>query len=141
MLFRSELNGVDSATAYKNLDKGVYPTFLLDWSPDYLDADSYIQPFVDCAKGSVEAGCAEGSTAQQGSFYFNDRVNSLIAESRKSQSSNARGAIFSELQSIVSRDVPFIPLWQGRDYLFARKGVRGASLEATQKVPFVRLSK
>ena len=136
-----ELNGVDSATAYKNLDKGVYPTFLLDWSPDYLDADSYIQPFVDCAKGTAATGCTEGSTAQQGSFYFNDRVNLLIAESRTTQSTKARQAVFSELQSIVSRDVPFIPLWQGRDYLFARKGVRGASLEATQKVPFVRLSK
>ena len=136
-----ELNGVDSATAYKNLDKGAYPTFLLDWSPDYLDADSYIQPFVDCAKGSDATGCEEGSTAQQGSFYFNDRVNRLIADSRKMQPMKTRQAIFSELQSIVSRDVPFVPLWQGRDYLFARKGVRGASLEATQKVPFVRLSK
>ena len=140
-LVKIELNGIDSATAYKNLDKGAYPTFLLDWSPDYLDADSYIQPFVDCTKGSDATGCAEGSTAQQGSFYFNDRVNQLIAESRKTQPPKTRQAIFSELQSIVSRDVPFIPLWQGRDYLFARKGVRGASLEATQKVPFVRLSK
>jgi peptide/nickel transport system substrate-binding protein len=43
-LLQIELNGVDSATAYKNLDKGAYPMFLLDWSPDYLDADSYIQP-------------------------------------------------------------------------------------------------
>ena len=136
-----ELNGVDSATAYKNLDKGAYPTFLLDWSPDYLDADSYIQPFVDCTKGSAAGGCEEGATAQQGSFYFNDRVNQLIADSRKMQSKGDRQATFLELQSIVARDVPFIPLWQGRDYLFAGKGVRGASIEVTQKVPFVRLSK
>ena len=106
-----------------------------------MDADSYIQPFVDCTKGSARAGCEEGSTAQQGSFYFNDRVNQLIADSRMTQPEKTRQAIFLELQSIVARDVPFIPLWQGRDYLFARKGVRGASLEATQKVPFVRLSK
>lgn len=138
-LVKIEINGVDSATAYKNLDKGAYPTFLLDWSPDYLDADSYIQPFVDCAKGSGPEGCTEGATAQQGSFYFDDRVNFLIAESRMTRSRKAREAIFSELQSIVARDVPFIPLWQGRDYLFAGKGVRGASLEVTQKVPFVRL--
>ncbi len=136
-----ELKGVDSATAYKNLDKGAYPTFLLDWAPDYLDADSYIQPFVDCAKGSVEQGCEEGSTPGQGSFYFNDRVNQLIADSRKVRDPKQRQVIFSELQSIVANDVPFIPLWQGRDYLFAQKAIQGASLEATQKIPFGKLKK
>jgi peptide/nickel transport system substrate-binding protein len=140
-LVNLELNGVDSATAYKNLDKGAYPTFLLDWAPDYLDADSYIQPFVDCAKGSVEKGCEEGSTPGQGSFYFNDRVNQLIAESRKVRDPKQRQVIFSELQSIVAKDVPFIPLWQGRDYLFAQKAIQGASLEATQKIPFGKLKK
>jgi peptide/nickel transport system substrate-binding protein len=140
-LVNLELNGVDSATAYKNLDKGAYPTFLLDWAPDYLDADSYIQPFVDCAKGSVEKGCEEGSTPGQGSFYFNDRVNKLIAESRKVRDPKQRQVIFSELQSIVANDVPFVPLWQGRDYLFAQKVIQGASLEATQKIPFGKLKK
>ncbi len=140
-LVNLELNGVDSATAYKNLDKGAYPTFLLDWAPDYLDADSYIQPFVDCAKGSVEKGCEEGSTPGQGSFYFNDRVNQLIAESRKVRDPKQRQVIFSELQSIVANDVPFIPLWQGRDYLFAQKTIQGASLEVTQKIPFGTLKK
>jgi peptide/nickel transport system substrate-binding protein len=140
-LVKLDLNGVDAATAYKNLDKGVYPTFMLDWAPDYLDADSYIQPFVDCTKGSVAEGCAEGSTPGQGSFYFNDRVNQLIAASRKVRDPKQRQVIFSELQSIVARDVPFIPLWQGRDYLFAQKGLQGASLEATQKIPFARLQK
>jgi peptide/nickel transport system substrate-binding protein len=140
-LVKLNLNGVDSATAYKNLDKGVYPTFMLDWTPDYLDADSYIQPFVDCTKGTVTDGCAEGSTPGQGSFYFNDRVNQLIAESRKVRDPKQRQVIFSELQAIVAREVPFIPLWQGRDYLFAQKGIQGASLEATQKVSFSRLKK
>lgn len=140
-LVKVELNGVDSATAYKNLDKGAYPTFLLDWSPDYLDADSYIQPFIDCAKGDVKDGCAEGSTAQQGSFYFNDRVNQLIAQTRQPQPPAKRKALFSELQSITAQDVPFIPLWQSRDYLFARKGIQGAAIEATQKIPFSSLRK
>jgi peptide/nickel transport system substrate-binding protein len=138
-LLQIELNGVDSATAYKNLDKGTYPIFLLDWSPDYLDADSYIQPFVDCAKGNAKEGCKEGASAQQGSFYFNDRVNALIAQSRKVTDPQERRSVYGELQAIVAQDVPFIPLWQSKDYLFVQGKINGAALEATQKVSFSRL--
>jgi peptide/nickel transport system substrate-binding protein len=138
-LLQIELNGVDSATAYKNLDKGTYPIFLLDWSPDYLDADSYIQPFVDCAKGNAKEGCKEGASAQQGSFYFNDRVNALIAQSRKVTDPKERRSVYGELQAIVAQDVPFIPLWQSKDYLFVQGKINGAALEATQKVSFSRL--
>ena len=140
-LLKIELNGVDSATAYKNLDKGAYPIFLLDWSPDYLDADSYIQPFIDCAKGDKTSGCKEGASAQQGSFYFNDRVNTLIAQSRKTTNPQERRSVYGELQAIVARDVPFIPLWQSKDYLFVQEHIDGAALEATQKISFSRLQK
>ncbi len=138
-LLQIELNGVDSATAYKNLDKGAYPMFLLDWSPDYLDADSYVQPFVDCAKGNAKEGCKEGASAQQGSFYFSDRANALIAQGRKATSPQERKSVYGELQAIVAQEVPFIPLWQSKDYLFAQERIEGATLEATQKVSFGRL--
>lgn len=138
-LLKIELNGVDSATAYKNLDKGTYPIFLLDWSPDYLDADSYIQPFVDCSKGNSKSGCQEGASAQQGSFYFNDRVNALVAQGRKAATPQERQSVYGALQTIVAEDVPFIPLWQSKDYLFVQNQIEGAALEATQKVSFGRL--
>jgi peptide/nickel transport system substrate-binding protein len=38
-------------------------------------------------------------------------------------------------------DVAYIPLWQGKDYLFVQKGITGASLEVTQKVPLWKLKK
>ncbi|WP_242025391.1 ABC transporter substrate-binding protein, partial [Leptolyngbya sp. FACHB-36] len=51
-LVQIDLRSIESTTAYKNLDKGVYPMFLLDWTPDFLDPDNYIQPFLECSKGS-----------------------------------------------------------------------------------------
>ena len=140
-LLQFDLKSVESTTAYKNLDKGAYPIFLLDWSPDFLDADNYIQPFMACAKGSPETGCTEGASFGQGSFYFNDRVNQLIARSRQTQNPTLRQPIFAELQDILANDVPFIPLWQSKDFLFAQKSIQGASLEVTQKVPFWTLHK
>ena len=140
-LMQIDLKSIESTTAYKNLDKGVYPMFLLDWTPDFLDADNYIQPFIECTKGSVAQGCIEGSSALQGSFYYSDRANQLIDQSRKTQNLQERKQLFIQLQDLMAQDVPFIPLWQNKDYLFVQKWIQGASLEVTQKVPFWMLRK
>lgn len=140
-LMQLDLKGIESTTAYKNLDKGVYPMFLLDWTPDFLDSDNYIQPFMECSKGSVEQGCEDGSSFLQGSFYYSDRVNKLIDQSRKVQDAVTRTKLFGELQEILGQEVPFIPLWQSKDYLFIQKWLQGGSLEVTQKVPFWKLRK
>ncbi|MDX2100337.1 MAG: ABC transporter substrate-binding protein [Leptolyngbyaceae cyanobacterium bins.59] len=140
-LMQLDLKGVESATAYQNLDKGPYPLFILDWTGDYFDPDTYIQPFMDCSKGSMATGCEEGASKLQGSFYYNDRVNQLIAQQRKEADPQTRQKIFVELQTILGNDVPFIPLWQNKEYLFAQSQVKGARLESTQKVPFWTLQK
>lgn len=140
-LMQIDLKSIESTTAYKNLDKGVYPMFLLDWTPDFLDSDNYIQPFIECTQGSAAEGCVEGSSALQGSFYYSDRANQLIDQSRKAQNSSDRKQLFAELQDLLAQDVPFIPLWQNKDYLFVQKWIQGASLEVTQKVPFWTLRK
>jgi peptide/nickel transport system substrate-binding protein len=140
-LLQFDLKSVESTTAYKNLDKGVYPMFLLDWSPDFFDPDNYIEPFLKCSKGSAKTGCEEGSSYLWGSFYYSDRANQLIDQSRQEQNSAKRQQLFAELQELVAADVPFIPLWQNKDYLFAQKGIQDASLEVTQKLPFWTLRK
>ncbi|HEY9884577.1 MAG TPA: ABC transporter substrate-binding protein [Thermosynechococcaceae cyanobacterium] len=140
-LMQIDLKSIDSTTAYKNLDKGVYPMFLLDWTPDFLDADNYIQPFMECTKGSATDGCTDGSSFLQGSFYYSDRANQLIDQSRKTQNPTTRKQLFNELQDVLGQDVPFIPLWQSKDYLFTQKWIQGGSLEVTQKVPFWTLRK
>ena len=136
-----EVKGIDSTTAYQNLDKGAYPIMLLDWTPDFIDPDNYIQPFLECAKGSKDKGCEDGSSFLQGSFYYSDRANQLIDQSRKEQNPAIRKQLFAELQNLLVQDVPFIPLWQNKDYLFVQNKIQGARLEATQKIPFAALHK
>ncbi|HLO50834.1 MAG TPA: ABC transporter substrate-binding protein [Kamptonema sp.] len=136
-----EVNGVEAPTLFQNLDKGIYPSALVDWVADYFDADNYIQPFLSCTKGSATGGCQEGASQGQGSFYYSDRVNELIAKQRQEQNPATRKAIFGEIQDILAKDVPFIPLWQDKDYAFAQKGITGVHLEPTQSFPFWFLSK
>lgn len=136
-----KLEGVASATAYSNLDKGAYPIFMLDWSPDYLDPDSYMQPFVDCEKGDVVKGCESGESHYQGSFYYSDEANRLVAEGRRATNPKARQRIYAQLQEQIAIDVPFIPLWNNKEFLIAQPIVQGAIVLPTAQIPFSSLSK
>ncbi len=135
------LQPVDSTTAYQNLEKGIYPLFLLDWYPDFLDADNYLEPFMSCQKGTVAEGCMEGSSRTFGSFYYSPQANNLIAQSRRATNPQERLALLGQLQKLMATDVPYIPIWQNREFVFARPDVQGVRLEPTQTFPFWLLTK
>lgn len=126
----------DAASFFSNISKGIYQTALVDWYPDFLDPDNYIQPFLACTKGSQARGCLEGFSQSRGSFYYSDRVNQLIEQQRKEQNPETRRAIFTQIQQILARDVPYIPLWQTKDYAFAQTGIGGVTINPSQNFPF-----
>jgi peptide/nickel transport system substrate-binding protein len=140
-IMQVEINSVESPTLFQNIEKGIYPAVLVDWYADFFDADNYIQPFLDCATGSAARGCEKGASQGQGSFYYNDRVNQLIAKQRQEANPQTRKALFAEIQDILGQDVPFIPLWQDKDYTFAQNSITGVRLEPTQSFPFWFLKK
>ncbi|NCO74280.1 MAG: peptide ABC transporter substrate-binding protein [Cyanobacteria bacterium] len=129
-------NAVESATAFSNLGKGIYPSFLGDWYPDFLDADNYIQPFLQCVKGSETEGCLEGGAQTQGSFFYNPKVNELIDKQRKESGMDIRKTAFADIQTIMAEEVPYIPLWQNKDYAFAKNDVTGVVINPSQSFPF-----
>lgn len=135
------LQGVESATAYENLDKGAYPLFLLDWAPDYLDPDNYLEPFLSCEQGSEATGCTDGASQYQGSFFYSDRANTLIQQQRQTQDPAQRQALLEELQTLVADEVPFIPLWANREYLFGQTTIQNLALQPTQQVALWPLEK
>ncbi|HEY9846344.1 MAG TPA: ABC transporter substrate-binding protein, partial [Candidatus Caenarcaniphilales bacterium] len=140
-LVQFELSGVESATAYQNLDKGIYPLFMSDWYGDFFDPDNYLQPFLTCTQGTQAAGCKSGASQGLGSFYYSDRVNQLIDQERQEQNPQKRQQIFTQIQEVLAQDVPYIPLWQNKDYAFAQTAVKGLRLEPTQQFPFRTLKK
>ena len=129
-------NSVESASFFGNLSQGIYPSALVDWYPDFLDPDNYIQPFMACGKGSTNLGCEEGAAQSRGSFYHSDRANELIEQSRTEQDPAQRQAIFVELQQLLAQDVPYVPLWQTKDYAFAQNSVDGVIINPSQNFPF-----
>jgi peptide/nickel transport system substrate-binding protein len=136
-----EPQAVEGATFFKNVADGVYPATLSNWYPDFLDADNYIQPLLSCAEGSAEEGCREGSAQNQGSFYYSDRVNELIVAQRQETNPDKRQDIFSAIQTLIAEDVPYVPLWQNKEYLFVQNGIEGATLNPAQSIPFWQIQK
>lgn len=132
---------VESASFFSNISKGIYPAALIDWYPDFLDADNYIHPFLSCTEGSTENGCQEGGANTQGSFYYNERMNELIDQQRRSRNSEERQEIFAEIQTILARDVPYVPLWQVVDYAFAQNNVQGVTINPSQNFPYWTIEK
>jgi peptide/nickel transport system substrate-binding protein len=135
-----EIEKVNQTTANSFIDRGVYPAFLFDWVPDISDPDNFLDPFLSCAKADAQ-GCIQGSSHLQGSFYNNPQVNQLIAQERQEKNPIKRDRLFKQIQEIVARDVPFIPLWQNQEYVFARSQITGAKIEPTQQLNYSFLAK
>jgi peptide/nickel transport system substrate-binding protein len=140
-MMQFQVNTVEGATFFKDITKGLYPIALLDWYPDFLDADNYIQPFLECPKGSDAKGCEQGGSQTQGSFYYSEKMNNLIAQQRQEQNPEARKKIFTDIQQQVATDIPYVPLWQNKDYVFARPGVTDVQLNPTQILIYQTIQK
>jgi peptide/nickel transport system substrate-binding protein len=140
-ILQFEVSVAEGPAFFKDISKGLYPAALLDWYPDFLDPDNYVQPFLSCNKGSVAKGCEDGASQTQGSFYYNEGMNKLIDQQRKELNPQVRQKIFTEIQNQVITDVPYIPLWQNKDYVFARNGISNVKLNPTQILVYQTIKK
>lgn len=132
---------VETTTLFANIEKGLYPSYLVAWTPDFGDADNYIQPFLSCSKGSAEKGCEQGASQTQGSFYYSEQMNKLIEAERKEKNPEARKKIFTEIQDLLAKDVPMIPLWLKKDYIFSQKNIKDVKLNPILGPKFWLISK
>ncbi len=150
-----EPNAIESASFYNRVSQNSYPANLQDWYPDFLDPDNFVQPFLECPtsevstivpkeddpKGLTAEGCKKGGTQSQGSFYYSDRMNKLIVAQGKEQDPTKRQQIYTDIQAQVQQDVPLIPLWQTKDFVFAKKGMSGVNIDPLQNLIYSDMKK
>ena len=63
-------------------------------------------------------------------------MNQLITQQRQEQNPQRRQEIFAQIQQILATEVPYIPLWQSKDYAFAQNGIKGVVINPSQTFPF-----
>lgn len=132
---------VESTTLFANIPKGIYPSYLVAWFPDFGDADNYISPFFTCNQGSVETGCQAGASQSQGFFYYSDTMNQLIQAQRQEQDPKIRQEIFGQIQDLIAQDVPLVPLLQKTDYTFAQKPLKNIQINPVLGLSFWEINK
>lgn len=140
-LVNVQVSTAESATLWENVEKGIYPSVLSNWYPDYFDPDNFVQPFLSCNEGSEETLCEKGATQGNGSFYYSSKTNDLLAKQRAEQDESVRSGFFKDLQQAMVDDVPYIPLWQNKDYVFAASGVGGVAIEPNQQFLLWQINK
>jgi peptide/nickel transport system substrate-binding protein len=133
-LLQFEPNSVEGATYFQNIAQGIYPAALGNWYPDFLDADNYLHPLLSCEVGSAETGCESGAAQNQGSFYWNEAMNQLISAQRTETDPIRRLEIFADIQQQMVEDVPYIPMWQTKEYVFAQAGIDGLAVNPSQSL-------
>ncbi|GAB4462506.1 MAG: ABC transporter substrate-binding protein [Elainellaceae cyanobacterium] len=135
------VNSAERATLSQGVDNGLYQTVLLNWYPDFFDPDNFVQPFLSCDQGSPETLCQKGASQGNGSFYYSAKANELVTKQRAEQDPATRATLFKDLQALLIEDVPYIPLWQDKDYIFVQNTVKGAAIQPTQQFLFWQMAK
>ncbi len=135
-----ETNAAEKVSFTKMLKTGAYPVAFQDWYPDFIDVDTYIQPFLECSKGD-STGCKSGGSSEQGSFYNDPQMNKLIAAQGQIANPQERLKLITQIQDQAVRDVPQIPLWQSKDFIFARPGITGVGTDPLQNLKYSNLKK
>lgn len=129
------------ATLQKNTESGVYNSVLSNWYPDYFDPENFVQPFMTCETGSAEKLCESGESQSAGSFYYSAKANQLVSEQNAETDKAKRDGIFKQLQTLMAEDVPYIPLWQTKDYVFTTANVSNVAIQPNQQFLFWQIKK
>jgi peptide/nickel transport system substrate-binding protein len=107
-----------------------YNAFQLGWYPDYPDGEDYIVPFYQ-----PNNFMANG--------YDSPKMNKIIKAEYAARSTSARLAAIKAAQVLSAKDVPIIPVWQGKMIAVSRNNVTGIdrTLDAAFNMRFWLISK
>ena len=127
-----EVTGVESTTAYRQLEQGVYPMIVLDWVGDYPDPDVYLAPMLACTTSRGDH-CLAGSSVAFGSFWAGAGVQELLRESEAS-SGAAREESLRRVQRLAAEGAAYIPIWQVTPRAWAQAHLKAPRFDGSGRV-------
>jgi peptide/nickel transport system substrate-binding protein len=115
------LEGRDWAAYRTARQNEIMPAFILGWYPDYIDPDDYIQPFVQSSGGSwIHMN------------YNNPQMDTLVEQARSTTDNNQRTNLYTQINNLMTVDVPICPLYEGNQFAVSKTNVQGIYLDITQ---------
>ncbi|MFP3988384.1 ABC transporter substrate-binding protein [Streptomyces sp. E11-3] len=93
--------------------KGEFDAYAVGWTADFPDPDNFTGPLV-------------GSESSLKSGYQNKKIDRLVRESQQYTERGRASDDLKEIQEIVARDVPLVPLWQRKEYVLSTHEISGS---------------
>jgi peptide/nickel transport system substrate-binding protein len=133
-----EVSGVESTTAYAQLDKGVFPMIQLEWVGDYPDADNYLVPLLGCDRGEGNR-CFEGGSVLTGSFWTEPGLEEALQRS-STVDGPQRQSLLREIQRRTAAGSPYVPIWLVAPVAWSRPHVSRPRFDGSGRVVLSELS-
>ncbi|MFJ6084021.1 ABC transporter substrate-binding protein [Streptomyces sp. NPDC092369] len=111
-LFKVTLKGYEWTDFQKQWATGKLDAYAVGWVADYPDPDTFGGPLV-------------GTDSTMNTGYSSKSVDQLIQASQQYPDRGDAASDFKTLQEDIARDVPVIPLWQGKEYVLSNEDVGG----------------
>jgi peptide/nickel transport system substrate-binding protein len=118
------------ATLYADVLKGTFQLYFLQWTGGYA-ADPDILRRVFHSQQTPPYGFNRG--------YFSDpRVDDLIDRATRSTDAAERKRLFADVQKLLALEVPYISLWDKKNYAIAQRSLTGIRLRPAADLLFLK---
>jgi methyl-accepting chemotaxis protein/ABC-type transport system substrate-binding protein len=110
-----DINRYTAVEARKPLQRaGHGMAFCGNWYADFPDSDNFFYVFFHSDSGSI-----------RGFYYHRPELDAQIIEARRSNDIERRAEIYRQLEGLVVREAPFVPLFHERMFVLTKPQVRG----------------
>jgi peptide/nickel transport system substrate-binding protein len=130
-LFAVSLNAMEWSAFREARTNGQLEVWHLGWGPDFGEADNYLTPILKSDIAWLKSG------------YVNPELDQLLVSQRSEADPAKREAILKQIQEIVVKDLPAIPLIQAGRFALVRPEIKGfaETLDASFKFRYSNLSR
>ena len=120
-----EIQQTDQATFWQDLDKRSYQMFAAGWVMDYPDPEDILDILFN------------SKSHQNSTGYSNPEVDQLLVQARTEQDSAKRMTLYQQVEQLILADVPWVPLYYGRDHVVVKPYVKNFMLPPVV-MPYLR---
>jgi oligopeptide transport system substrate-binding protein len=103
----------EAASFYDDLDRGRLQMFDIGWIMDYPDPEDIIDLLF------------HSTSRQNNTHYSNEDFDALVEQARTEPDSTRRLQLYQDAEQILLEDLPWIPLYFGRDHFVVKPYVQG----------------
>ena len=124
-----EIRSFEFATFYSDIVRGNFQMYSLRWIGDNLNPDIFDAVF---GSGNIPPD------GKNRGHYHNPRVDQLILWARSEPDRAVRKGYYSQIQSIVAEDLPYLSLWNIHNVCIANRRVKNIHLYPSGDFDFLK---